>query len=132
MRNLGGQLGVLSFSDGRLHVNRALHGSRMASRCFGKLVAEVLTDAWFETVSTVPNTYRRPQRGIDTVVHADDFVAVAEDRQLDHFEQVLENSVEIKRVGTIGAGRSCTGKVLKRVVNWSGDGFTWEADPKLC
>ena len=46
-------------------------------------------------------------------------------------EQVLENSIEIKRVGRIGPGRSCTGRVLKRVVNWSGDGFTWQVDRKL-
>ena len=99
---------------GKLWVpNRALYGTRMASRCFGKLVAEVLTDARFETVSIVPNTKNHPQRDIDTV------------------EQVLENSVEIKRVGKIRPGRSSTGKVLKRVVNRSGDGFTWEADPKL-
>ena len=43
---------------GKLWVlNRALFGTRMASRCFGKLFAEVLTDARFETVSFVPNTY---------------------------------------------------------------------------
>ena len=102
----------------------------MASRCFGKLVAEVLTDARFETVSIVPNTYHHPQRDIDTVVHGDDFVNVAEDGQSDHFEQ-LENSMEIKRVGRIGPDRSGTGRVLKCVVNWNGDGFTWEADPKL-
>ena len=112
-------------------LNRALYGTRMASRCFGKLVAEVLTNAQFATVSIVPNTYHHPQRDIDTVVHGDDFVAVAEDGQLDHCEQVLENSVKIKRVGRIGLGRSSTGTVLKRVVNWSGDGFTWEADPRL-
>ena len=58
------------------------------------------------------------------------FVAVAEDEQLDHFEQVLENSKKIKRVGRIGA-RSLKHPVLKRVVNWSVDGFTVEADPKL-
>ena len=39
--------------------------------------------------------------------------------------------MEIKRVGRIGSGRSSTGKVLKRVVHWSGDGFTWEAYPRL-
>ena len=39
--------------------------------------------------------------------------------------------MEIKRVGRIGPGRSSTGKVLKRVVHWSGDGFTKEADPRL-
>ena len=85
----------------------------------------------FETVSVVPNTYHHPQRYIDTVVHGDSFVAVAEEGKLDPFEQVLENFMETKRVGRIGPGRSSTGKVLKRVVHWSGDGFTWEADPRL-
>ena len=102
----------------------------MASRCFGKLVAEVLSDAQFEIVSIVPKTYHHPKRDIDTVVHGDDFVAFAEDEHLDHFEQVFKNSMEIKRVGRIGPGRSSTGKVLKRVVHWSGDGFIWEADPR--
>ena len=45
--------------------------------------------------------YHHPQRDIDTVVHGDDFVAVAEDGQLDHFEQVLVNSMEIKRVRSL-------------------------------
>ena len=91
---------------GKLWVlNRALCGTRMASRCFGKLVAEVLTNPQFETVSIVPTPYHHPQRDIDTVVHGDDFAAVAEDGQLDHFEQLLENSKEIKRVGRIGPGR---------------------------
>ena len=88
---------------------------------FGKLVAEVLTNAQSQTLSPVPNTCHHPQRDIDTLVHGDDFVAVAEDEQLDHLELVLENSMEIKRVGRIGPGRSSTGKVLKRVVHWSGD-----------
>ena len=90
-----------------------------------------LTNAQFETVSIVPNTSHHPQREIDTVMHGDDFVAAAEDGQLDHFEQVLENPMEIKGVGRIGPGRSSTGKVLKRVAHWSSDGFTWEADPRL-
>ena len=112
-------------------LNRALYGTRMASRCFGKLVGQVLKNAQLETVTIVPNTYHHPQRDIDTVVHGDHFVAVAGDEQLDHFERVLENSMEIKRVGRIGPGRSGTGRVLKRVVSWTGDGFTWEVDPKL-
>ena len=77
------------------------------------------------------NCAKPVKRDIDTVVHGDDFVAVAEDDQLDFFERVLENSMEIKRVGRIGPGRSSAGKVLKRVVSWTGDGFTWEADPRL-
>ena len=104
-------------------LKRALYGTRMASRCFGKLVGEVLKDARFEAVTIVPNAYHHPQREIDIIVHGDDFVAVAEDD--------LENSMEIKRVGRIGPGRSSAGKLHKRAVSWSGDGFTWEADPKL-
>ena len=87
----------------------------------------MLTDARFETVSIVPNTNHHSQRDIDSVVHGDDFVA---DGQLGHIEQVLEISMEFKRVGRIWPGRSSTGKMLERVVNWSGDGFTWETDPK--
>ena len=70
---------------GKLWVlNSALFRTRMASRCFGKLV-EVLTNAQFETVSIVPKTNHHAQRDIDTVVHGDDSVAVAEDGQLHHF-----------------------------------------------
>ena len=103
---------------GKLWVlKRALYDTRMASSCFGKLVGEVLKDARFDAVTIVPNTYHHPQRDIDTVVHGDDFVAVAEDDQLNFLERVLENSMEIKRVGRIGPGRSSAGKVLKRVVS---------------
>ena len=71
----------------------------MASRCFGKLVAEVLTDARLETVSFVPNTYHHPQRDIDTVVHGDDFVAVAEDGH--RFSRTQWKSSEPGRSGSV-------------------------------
>ena len=92
----------------------------MASRCFGKLVGEVLKDAQFEAVTIVPNTYHHPQRDTDTVVHGDDFVAVAEDDHLNFLERVLENSMEIKRVGRIGPGRSSAGKGAQtcRQLDW--------------
>ena len=57
-------------------------------------------------------------RDIDTVVHGDDYVAVAEDGHLNFLERVLENSMEIKRVGRIGPWRSSAGEVFKRVVSW--------------
>ena len=64
-------------------------------------------------------------------MHGDDFVAVAEDGQLDYFERVLENSMEIKRVGRIGPRHSSAGKGLRRVVSWTDDGLTWGTDPRL-
>ena len=74
-------------------MKRALYGTRMASRRFWKFVGKVLKDAQFEAVTIVPNTYNHPQRDIDTVVHGDDFVAVAEDDHLNLFETVLEFSI---------------------------------------
>ena len=98
-------------------LNRALCGTRLASRCFGILVAEVLTNAQIETVSIVLITYHHPQRDIDTVVHGDDFVAVAEDGQLDHFEQVLSRipwrSSKCSSVSSTGAATDSTGRRIQ-------------------
>ena len=109
---------------GKLWVlKKALCGTRMASRCFGKLVGEVLKDAQFEAVTIVPNTYYHPQRDIDTVVHGDDFVAVAEDDHLNFLERVLENSMDIKRVGKIGPDA----RVLERCSNVSSVGLAMDS-----
>ena len=52
----------------------------MSSRwCDHRLVCEWRVSCG--VVSIVPNTYHHPQRDIDTVMHGDDFVAVAEDGQ---------------------------------------------------
>ena len=110
----------------------------MASRCFGKLVAKVLTNAQFETVSIVPNTYHHQQRDIDPVVHGDDFVAVAEDGQLDHFERVLENSMEIKRIGRVRtrslkhrkSAQACRPLERRRIHLGGGSKFDREADQR--
>ena len=53
----------------------------------------------------------------------DDFVAVAEDDQLNFLERVLENSMEIK------ASREDWSRTFER---WKGaQTCTWEADPRL-
>ena len=103
---------------GKLWVlKRALYGTRMASRCCGKLVGEILKDAQFEAVAIV--TCHHPQRDIDTVVHGDDFVAVAEDDHLNFLERVLENSMEIKQVRRIGPGLECwKGAQTCRQLDW--------------
>ena len=97
---------------------RALYGIRKASRCFGKLVGEVLKDAQFEAVTIVPNTYHHPQT----------LTLLCTGTTLLLLQRMI-TCIFLK--GRIGPGRSSAGKVLKRVVSWTGDGFTWEADPRL-
>ena len=71
---------------GKLWVlNRALHGTRMARWCFGKLVTEVLTDARLKQFALSRTRIHHPQ---STVVHGDDFVAVAEDGQSEENRRV--------------------------------------------
>ena len=89
-------------------LNRAFYGTRLAGRCFGKLVAEVLKDARFEAVAIVPNLFHHPQKNNDTVVHGDDFVAVTE----------KGNWI------TSNMSRDCSGDQARRV-DWIDDGFTW-------
>ena len=105
MWNLGRQRAVLSFSDGSVHGGAATTRASTAGQFVGseqgaprysdgqqvfrKLVAEM----YDLKQSPMSRTRIIIQRDIDTVVHGDDFVAVAEDGQLGHFEQVLENSI---------------------------------------
>ena len=45
--------------------------------------------------------------------------------QLVRVDGILENSIEFKRIGRIGAGVGLEGHVLKRRTTWSPPGFTW-------
>ena len=103
--NLGRQRGVLSFSDGWVHggATTALaasegqvvgfeqgalwhSGGQQVFRetcCWG--VDECTVRNSFHCPEHVSHHHHHPRRDIHTVVHGDDFVAVSEDEQLDHF-----------------------------------------------
>ena len=62
-------------------------------------------------------------------IHGDDFAGEGEGHQLDSLDDILKNSIELKRIGRMGAGVGHAGHVLKRRTTWSLEGFTW--DPPL-
>ena len=114
-----------------LVLRRALYGTRQASRLFGQLVADVLRDPGLIALKCIPNVYHHPQRDIDLVAHGDDFMADAEDHQLDLLEKILDDAIELKKVGRIGPGQQSSGHMLKREIRWNPEGFSWEADRSL-
>jgi hypothetical protein len=50
---------------------------------------------------------------------------------LDFLEKILDDAIELKKVGRIGPGQQSSGHMLKREIRWNPEGFSWEADPSL-
>ena len=73
-----------------------------------------------------------PARDIRVVVHGDDFTTAGSKNDLDWFRKELEKKYELKEGARLGAGPKDDkeGRVLNRVVRWTTDGITYEADPR--
>ena len=67
-----------------------------------------------------------------TSVHGDDFATAGTKRQLDWFEEAMEQRHELTRGGRFGPGKrdDREATVLNRVVRWTSVGLEYEADPR--
>ena len=63
--------------------------------------------------------FHQPGRGLVTRVHGDEYTTTGHVKELQWFQKRLEKAYEIK-----------TGKVLNRVITFTGFGFELEADPR--
>ena len=88
----------------------------------------------FEIGVSNPCVFYHPKRDISIVVPGDDFTALADDDNLNWYENKLRESFQIKIRGRLGEG--CEGpqemKMIHRIVTLDGDGLTYEADPRHC
>ncbi|CAK0903822.1 unnamed protein product [Prorocentrum cordatum] len=102
------------------HLRKALYGTRRASKLFQRKVIGTLTDQGFIRMLVTVMVFYHVQKGIYTVVHGDDFMAVAK--------------FEVKRSPFVGSaeagGEATSGHFLKRTVSWTEKGFHWESDAK--
>ena len=66
------------------------------------------------------------------VVHGDDLTTIGNDENLDWLEKGLAKKFEIKVRGRLGSGTKDAKEVtiLNRVVKWTPEGISYEADPK--
>ncbi|MCR9077354.1 MAG: hypothetical protein NXI07_15050, partial [bacterium] len=107
---------------------RALYGTRKASKLWGQLVRDTLQAKDFTALPVAVNLYHHASRAIQLGCHGDDFVSCSTVEQQDWLDGVLADAFDIKCVGRIGPGCAIQGKVLKRLVTWDTEGFTWIGD----
>ena len=111
-------------------LNKAMNGTREASKCWGEKVKGTMVHA----VETVPGIYRHEEWDVTVSCHGDDFLAEGCTDGLDRLDAVMTKGFEVKILPRIGAqesgGMVQEGRHLHRLIKWTPDGFTWQADPK--
>ena len=81
---------------------------------------------------TSPCVFHHSERNLVCAVHGDDFTTRGSKTNLGWFEQQLRDLYGLKTGGRLGpaAADDKEATVLNRVVRWTEDGITYEADPR--
>ena len=115
-------------------LHKAMNGTREASRQWGAKIREVSTGNGMSELLLCPNTYYWEAEDLALSCHGDDFLASGERKALDKLDEIMKKNYEVKILPRIGnplyGGEAKEGKHLGRVIKWTGEGFTWECDPK--
>jgi len=114
-------------------LNLSLYGTRDAAPNWADSYTKVLRDIGFEVGKGSPCNFYHAQRKISMSVHGDDFTSTGPEQSLRWLDAQLRSAYEIKtkylgpdeRLGHLQEVR-----VLNRVIRWSEDGITYEADQR--
>ena len=79
-----------------------------------------------------PCDFYHRERLISVTVHGDDFTSTGRERELGWMELELQENFEIKTeiLGPDAARHKQEIRILNRVIAWTSDGMTYEADPR--
>ena len=115
---------------GRLR--RCLYGTRDAPKRWEAYLSGELRKMGFLQGVASACCFQHKSRDVRCVVHGDDFVFVGCDADLAWIEQEMAKSFLTKVVGKLGgdAGDLKEIRVLNRVLRWTPEGITYEADPR--
>jgi len=113
-------------------LRRCLYGTRDAAARWEALYTAKLQDMGFEKGRASACCFVHRGLGAKCVVHGGDFTFLGTDKALDEIEKNMNREFLCKVEGRIGSGRSDKkeARVLGRVIKWSEDGLTYEADPR--
>lgn len=94
----------------------------------------MLEENQYESAVTDASLYHLPalndeDDGVDVGVHGDDFFFTTVPERLQEIDKMMTEGFDIKLLGIVGPGHGDKLSFLKRLVTWSKDGYTWEADP---
>jgi hypothetical protein len=109
----------------------SMYGTRTAAKNWQICYSELLIAAGFKKGKTNNCIFYHPQRHIRTMVHGDDFVSVASERNLIWFKTVLEGKFETKTniIGPDKDDGKCA-RVLNRIISYTSEGIEYEADQR--
>ena len=113
-------------------LNLSLYGTRDAARNWAEKFTSVMVKMGFVRGMASPCNFHHPGRNISTTVHGDDFTSTGREGELKWFEAELLKNFEIKTeyLGPDTKRHLQEIRVLNRVINWTADGVTYEADPR--
>ena len=115
-------------------LNKAMNGTREASRQWGVKIRKVKTADGFDELLLCPNTYYKNAADLCLSCRRDDFLASGEKEELDALDKLMAENYEVRILPRIGdprhGGEVAEGRRLGRVIRWTEEGFTWESDPK--
>ena len=108
-----------------------MYGTRDAAQNWGEACASTMIKMGFTQGKASPCTFSHASRGLRCYIHGGDFVTVGTDQNLQWMKRELEKAYEIK-IQVLGPGKedSSQVRVLNRVLTWSTDGISYEADPR--
>ena len=117
---------------GKLNVH--MYGTRLAADGWHCECSQTLFDMGFTVGQSSACFFWRKERNILTSCHGDDFISAGSKDDLDWFKAELQKKYELKEGARMGPGAKDDkeGRILNRVVRWTPEGFTYDADPRQC
>ena len=109
-----------------------LYGFRDAAAAWERFYCEKLEGCGFTRGTSCGVVFYHPERDLSGVVHGDDFTFCGLEEDLKWIEKLMESWFEIKVRGMLGMDDSDDKEIviLGRIVRYTKDGITYEADPK--
>ena len=113
-------------------LKRHMYGTKAAADGWHTEMASTLSDFGFEVGDASACVFVHPDRRLKCSCHGDDLTTCGPKDALDWFKQRLEEKYELKEGARLGPGPDDdkTGRVLNRILHWTPDGITYEADPR--
>ena len=111
---------------------KSMPGTRDAAQSWEMAYSNFLVKIGFERGRACPCAFYHSEKGLRIVIHGDDINALGHRQELDWFRTLLAANFEVKFRARLGPGAEDDKavRVLNRVLTWTPDGLTYEADQR--
>ena len=110
----------------------SMYGTRDAARNWEETCKEIMVELGFQQGRSSGSVFFHPEKRIRTVIHGDDFLSSGARADLRWLKASLERKLDIKTtVMGPAEGEVREMRILNRIVRWTEDGITYEADPDM-